>query len=248
MRPRPDLASNMPRIERESNMTDSNASPTRPLTLGVILYPGFELLDVFGPLEMFNSVGRALLITHMIAEHAGPVSAGTVADGPIGPRVIADYGFANSPPLDLLLVPGGIGTFTELANPRMLDFLRERARSARITTSVCTGSALLAKAGVLDGRRATSNKQVFSLATAQSGAVKWVAAARWVDDGAVVTSSGVSAGMDMALAVIARLFGNEAAEAIAVGTEYTWHRDANVDPFVVHLDALAPTLGALARG
>ena len=149
---------------------------------------------------------------------------------------------------DLLLVPGGIGTFTELANPKMIGFLRERARAARITASVCTGSALLAKAGILDGHRATSNKQVFDLTVAQSAAVDWVAAARWVDDGAVVTSSGVSAGMDMALAIIARLFGTEAAEAIAIGTEYTWHRNADVDPFITHLNKMTPMLGALAKG
>jgi transcriptional regulator GlxA family with amidase domain len=209
-----------------------------PLHLGVILYPGFELLDVFGPLEMFNSVGRERLITHLIAERAGPVPAGTVPDGPIGPHVIAEFGFDAAPPLDLLLLPGGIGTFSELANDVLLSFLRSRATAAQITMSVCTGSALLAKAGILDGHRATSNKQVFDLAVAQSDKVEWVTAARWVDDGAVVTSSGVSAGMDMALAVIARLFGAETAAAIAVGTEYTWHRDADQDPFVAHLNQL----------
>ncbi len=105
---------------------------------------------------------------------------------------------------------------------------------------MCSGSALLARAGILDGHRATSNKQYFSLATAQSAAVDWVAEARWVDDGHVVTSSGVSAGMDMALAIIERLFDTETAQAIAVGTEYTWHRDANTDPFIAYLNAAAP--------
>lgn len=213
-------------------------TPTRPLTLGVVLYPGFELLDVFGPLEMFNSVGRDRLITHIVAQQAGPVAAGSVADGPTGPKVIAEFGFDDAPPLDLLLIPGGIGTFPELENAKLMTFLRERSGAAQITTSVCSGSALLAKAGVLDGHRATSNKQYFSLATAQSAAVDWVTEARWVDDGAVVTSSGVSAGIDMALAVIARLFGADTADAIAVGTEYTWHRDADVDPFVEHLNQM----------
>ncbi len=222
-------------------------SLSRPLTLGVILYPGFELLDVFGPLEMFTAVGRDRLTTHLIAEHAGPVAAGIVPDGPVGPRVIADFGFDDAPQLDLLLVPGGIGTFPELANERMLAFLRERSRRAQITASVCTGSALLAKAGVLDGHRATSNKQFFNLAVAQSDAVAWIAAARWVDDGPVVTSSGVSAGMDMALAIIERLFGAETAEGIAVGTEYTRHRDADVDPFITHLNKLAGMVDALAK-
>lgn len=223
------------------------SSPSRPLTLGVVLYPGFELLDVFGPLEMFTAVGRNQLQTYMVAERAGPVPAGIVPDGPVGPRVTAEFGFDDAPQLDLLLIPGGIGTFPELANERMLAFLRDRARRAQITASVCTGSALLAKAGVLDGHRATSNKQFFNLAVAQSSAVEWVAAARWVDDGNVVTSSGVSAGMDMALAIIERLFGAETAERIAVGTEYTRHRDADNDPFVAHLNEMAQVTDALAK-
>jgi transcriptional regulator GlxA family with amidase domain len=214
----------------------------RPRRLGAILYPGFELLDLFGPLEMFTALGREQLEVAMIGEHKGPVSAGTVTDGPIGLNVMADYGFDDAPPLDLILLPGGIGTVPELNNPRLLGFLKRRAGEAEITASVCSGSALLAKAGVLDGHRATSNKQVFKLASDQSDAVDWVEAARWVDDGPVVTSSGVSAGMDMALAIIARLYGEEVAEGIAIGTEYTRHRDADDDPFAEHLNAMAATL------
>ena len=214
----------------------------QPRLLGAILYPGFELLDLFGPLEMFTALGREQLEVAMIAESKGPVSAGTVTDGPIGLNVIADYGFDDAPPLDLILLPGGIGTVAELNNPRLLDFLQRRAAEAQITASVCSGSALLAKAGVLDGHRATSNKQVFKLATDQSDAVEWVEAARWVDDGSVVTSSGVSAGMDMALAIIARLYGEEVAQGIAVATEYTRHTNADDDPFAEHLNAMAGML------
>src|SRR5512144_352117 len=218
-------------------MTSTNSN--RPLTLGAILYPGFEMLDVFGPLEMFSNVGRDRLVIHTVAERAGPVGAAIGADGPVGPRVVADFGFDDAPQLDLLLIPGGFGTFPELLNEKLMAFLRKRSAAAKITMSVCTGSALLAKAGLLDGRRATSNKQFFSLAVKQSDAVEWIEAARWVEDGAFVTSSGVSAGMDMALAVIARLYGADVAEQVAVGTEYTWHRDADVDPFVAHLNQLA---------
>lgn len=201
--------------------------------LGVVLYADFELLDVYGPVEMFGSVGPELEIV-MVAERAGPVKSAQ------GPRVLADVGFDDCPDLDLILVPGGIGTLPELENPRMLEFLRKRSAAAEITTSVCTGSAILAKAGVLDGRRATSNKQFFALAQAQSDRVDWVTRARWVDDGEFVTSSGVSAGMDMALAVIERLWGTERAETIANLTEYEWHRDPNVDPFVRFLNSAAP--------
>lgn len=205
------------------------------LTLGAILYEGFELLDMFGPLEMFTALPGDMLEVVMVAEKAGTVKAGSMSGAPM-PTVIADYSFETAPALDLILVPGGLGTIPELENPAMLAFLAERAKSASITSSVCTGSALLAKAGVLDGKKATSNKQVFNLAVASSDKVDWIESARWVDDGNVVTSSGVSAGIDMSLAIIARLFDVDTAEAIANGAEYTWHRDANVDPFVQYLN------------
>ena len=111
---------------------------------------------------------------------------------------------------------------------------------ARVTMSVCTGSALLAKAGLLDGLRATSNKQFFGLSVQQSDNVDWVEAARWVDAGSMVTSSGVSAGIDMALAVIERLFSADEADRICALTEYQRHTDADSDPFVQYLNQFMP--------
>src|SRR5690606_13160876 len=124
-----------------------------------------------------------------------------------------------APALDLLLVPGGIGTRAEVDNDAMLEFLRTRVPQAELTMTVCTGTALLARTGLLDGRRATTNKAVFHWVAEQGPRVDWVRAARWVEDGPFVTSSGVSAGMDMALAVVARLAGPDMAEALATGTE-----------------------------
>jgi transcriptional regulator GlxA family with amidase domain len=196
----------------------------RTRTLGVVLYPQFELLDVYGPVEVFGNLGSKVKVV-MVAPTAGPVASAQ------GPKVVADYGLDDCPALDLVLVPGGRGTLNQLGNPKMLDWLRQRAAKAEIVMSVCTGSAILAKAGLLDGRRATSNKKYFQLAVAQGPKVQWVKEARWVDDGDRVTSSGVSAGIDMALHVVARLFGTEVAEKVAEGTEYQWHRDANHDPF-----------------
>jgi transcriptional regulator GlxA family with amidase domain len=193
-------------------------------TLGVVLFPGFELLDVFGPLEAFGHVRKDFTAV-LVAERPGPVASAQ------GPQAVAERGFGDCPHLDLLLVPGGIGTRTEVANRVLLDWLAARARRAEITTSVCTGAALLARAGVLDGRRATTNKRSFQWVVEQGPCVDWVPRARWVDDGAVVTSSGVSAGIDMALAVIARLVGPEVAERVAQGMEYRWARDPADDPF-----------------
>ncbi len=195
-------------------------------TLGIVLYPRFELLDVYGPAEMFGNLGPRLKIV-MVAEKAGPVTSTQ------GPSVVADYGLDDCPPLDLVMVPGGFGTLKEVKNEALLAWLRARAEKAEIVMSVCSGSAILAKAGLLDGRRATSNKRYFSIAVEQGPKVNWVREARWVDDGDRVTSSGVSAGTDMALAVIARLYGQKTAEQIADGTEYQWHRDADKDPFAL---------------
>jgi transcriptional regulator GlxA family with amidase domain len=209
-------------------------SEAKPRILGAVLYEKFELLDLYGPLEMFGSLEPDLKIV-TVAEKKG-----AVASTP-GVETVAHFDFRDCPKLDLLLLPGGIGTVPQLGNPALLDFLRKRAAEAEITMSVCSGSALLAKAGLLDGRRATSNKIFFQLARSQSDRVNWVTAARWVEDGPFATSSGVSAGTDMALAVIAKLWGQARADQIAIQTEYTWHRDANSDPFAKYLDqGIAP--------
>ena len=197
--------------------------------LGAVLYNDFELLDAYGPLEMFGCLGDQVEIV-VIAEQKGPVKSSG------GPQTLAEYSFDDAPDLDLILLPGGVGTIPELENEALLGFLRERCPASEITMSVCSGSALLAKAGLLDGLPATSNKMFFSLATTQSDAVDWQEAARWVDAGQYVTSSGVSAGTDMALAVIARLYGDEAAESVARFTEYQWHTDADDDPFKAYLN------------
>jgi transcriptional regulator GlxA family with amidase domain len=192
--------------------------------LGVVLFPEFELLDVFGPLEMFGML-KGSVETAVVAEARGPVTSAQ------GPEVVAHHAFDDAPRLDLLLVPGGFGTRTEVENPRLLDFLRRRGAEAEVVMSVCTGAALLARAGLLDGRRATTNKMFFHWVAEQGPRVEWVKEARWVDDGRLVTSSGVSAGIDMSLAVIARLFGSGISDNLAVAAEYDWHRDAGWDPF-----------------
>ena len=193
-------------------------------TLGVVLFEGFELLDVFGPLEMFGLAADHFEI-RLIAENGGVVASRQ------GPKSVCDDSFNTAPAIDVLLVPGGIGTRREVNNPVLLNWLKERSQQAELVASVCTGSALLAKAGVLDGIRATSNKRAFAWAASQSEKVQWQKQARWVEDGKVFTSSGVSAGIDMALAVIAKLVNEQAAEQAANFAEYTWQRDADRDPF-----------------
>ncbi|WP_430421619.1 DJ-1/PfpI family protein [Phenylobacterium sp.] len=194
-------------------------------TVGVVLYPDFEVLDVFGPVEMWANVPNMKVV--FVAQTAGPVRSAQAVSA------VAEYGFDTSPPLDIMMVPGGIGTLLELKNEALLQFIREQDKRTELTTSVCTGSALLAKAGLLKGRRATSNKKFFSIAQSQDSTVTWVKHARWVEDGKYVTSSGVSAGTDMALAVVARFHGKDAARQLARTLEYQWSEDPTNDPFAI---------------
>ena len=192
--------------------------------LGVLLFDRFELLDAFGPLEMFGNIPDLLDVT-IVAKKAGPVSSAQ------GPTVIADVGIDDCPHLDLILVPGGYGALEAVKDARLVAWLAERSGKAEITTTVCNGTTLLAAGGVLDGRRATTNKMLFKQIEKAYPTVMWVPVARWVEDEDIVTSSGVSAGIDMALHVISRLFGEDVSERLATATEYEWHRDADWDPF-----------------
>lgn len=192
--------------------------------IGVVLFDQFELLDVFGPLEMFGVLHKSFEI-HMLAEQSGTVASAQ------GPRSVVDQTFDDAAFPDLLLIPGGRGTRKEVANERLLDWLTSRAEAAEIVASVCTGSAVLAAAGLLDGRRATSNKMSFEWVMTQGPEVNWVPEARWVVDGKFHTSGGVAAGIDMALSIVGNLLGEDVAVGVAEGTEYDWHRDPSWDPF-----------------
>ncbi len=197
-----------------------------PLRVAAVLFPGFEVLDLFGPIELMSLPPDGFSII-TVAEREGPVESAQ------GPRVAAERAFFHSTDYDLVLVPGGRGTRTEVDNPVLLEWLRQAERPARFVASVCTGSALLARAGLLDGRRATSNKIAFDWVARQGPAVHWERRARWVEDGKFFTSSGVSAGMDMALGLIERILGRPATEDAARRAEYGWNDDPEDDPFAV---------------
>ena len=193
-------------------------------TLGALLFDGFELLDLYGPLEMFGIAGD-LFELRLVAEREREVASKQ------GPTARVDDLFADGRSYDLLLVPGGMGTRREVDNEVLTGWIAERAKAAELTMSVCTGAALLARAGLLDGRRATTNKAAFHWVASQGPGVRWQKVARWVEDGDIFTASGVSAGMDMSLAAIARLEGLETARKIAVFAEYDWQEDPSIDRF-----------------
>ncbi len=201
--------------------------------VAVALFDGFTVLDVYGPVQAFASAriprpdGSPLRLFEIItlAEKAGPIKSGE------GPTTQAEYAFAEAPVYDILLVPGGFGTRQAVNNAPLLLALTAASRRATVTTTVCTGSALLARTGLMDGRPATSNKVAWDWVVQQGPRVRWQRKARWVDDGDLVTSSGVSAGIDMALSVVARFHGVDMARQAARFMEYVWHEDAGNDPF-----------------
>jgi transcriptional regulator GlxA family with amidase domain len=200
------------------------ADPIRRRSIGVVLFPDFELLDVFGPLEMFGLLPEHFKLC-LLSENGGTVASRQ------GPESVVNYEFAKAPQQDILLVPGGMGTRQEVENPLLLNWLRQQASGAEFVVSVCTGSALLARARLLDGLRATTNKAAFAWVASQGSEVLWQRRARWVEDGRFFTASGVSAGIDMSLALIARLLGRETALQVAQWAEYEWHQDPEWDPF-----------------
>lgn len=195
-----------------------------PLRVAAVVFPGFEVLDLFGPIEMLGVPKDAFPIS-IVAEQRGEVASAQ------GVKVVADHAFNDPEEYDIVMVPGGRGTRTEVSNPAILDWLRRAEPRAEYVISICTGSALLAKAGLLDGRRATSNKNAFDWVVTQGPNVHWVREARWIEDGKYFTSSGVSAGMDMALGLIERILGRSTSDQVAKWAEYYWHSDSTQDPF-----------------
>lgn len=197
---------------------------TQSLKIGAVLFPDFELLDIYGPIELFGMLGERVSIT-MLAERAGEIKSNQ------GPKGVADECLTDVSELDVLLVPGGWGTRAGVQNTYFLELLKAVSANSRFVASICTGSALLAKAGILDGKKATSNKMAFDWVATQGPKVNWIREARWVEDGKYITSSGVSAGMDMALGMIQQIFDRDTALQAARYAEYIWHEDRSVDPF-----------------
>jgi transcriptional regulator GlxA family with amidase domain len=198
-------------------------------TIGAVIFPGFEMLDLYGPLEMFCVHHDAYEI-RAVGETAAPAfSSG-------GPATAPDDTFADGKHYDILLVPGGRGVRTEMQSDRFLTWLAAASENAEWVTSVCTGSLLLAKAGQLAGRRATTNKNAFQWVVDHAPDVDWQPDARWVEDGKFITASGVSAGIDMAVAFTEKLLGADAAAEAAFVTEYTPNTDPTNDPFAVKKD------------
>ncbi len=193
-------------------------------TLAALVFPGFQTLDFFGPIEMLGDVGDEIEIV-TVAKSGKPVPSYH------GQKIVVDSLLSEKNDYDLLLIPGGDSALIEAEDEELMQWIREASENAERVMAVCTGTVLLGMAGVLDGRKATTNKLDFTDTVHLAPRVDWVREARWVEDGKFFTSSGVSAGMDMALAVVADLFGMDQADKTARSCEYSWHKDATWDPF-----------------
>ncbi len=193
------------------------------LATGILIFPDVEVLDFCGPFEVLSAVR---LDEAKRREEPSPFDVFLVAETDAvvtttgGMRVLPQHTFATCPPLDLLVAPGGWGTRREVDNPRAIEWIAEQAKGAKLVTSVCTGSFLLARAGLLAGKHATTHWASLDRMRTAFPDVIVEDALHWVEDGNVLTSAGIAAGIDLALAVVARLFGEPVARATARHMEY----------------------------
>ncbi|KAK7975807.1 hypothetical protein PG989_014270 [Apiospora arundinis] len=210
-----------------------SADSKPPTKFGVVLFPGFQSLDVFGPCDLLATHSRFnTLSIAMLSSTLEPVPSNLLPTGGCGQLAVPTHTFDNAPEdIEVLLVPGGPGTRDDDIIVPAMAYVKKVYPKLRYLLTVCTGSALVAKTGLLDGKRATTNKKSFKWATCQGLEVNWVLEARWVTDGNIWTSSGISAGIDMMLAFMAAVYGEDAAQSVANHSEYRRHTDANDDPF-----------------
>jgi putative intracellular protease/amidase len=194
------------------------------MNVGVLLFDNFETLDVFGPVEILGRNKSDYQITFYSL---------------LGGQIKNEHGIAiQTEPLkniqegtDVFLIPGGIGTRKEVDNVQLINAIKQISNQSKYVLTVCTGSALLAKTGLLDGKKATSNKRAFQWVISQGKNVNWIKQARWVVDDKYYTSAGVSAGMDMTLGFLADIHGVEFARTVALQIEYNWLENKDEDNF-----------------
>ncbi len=189
----------------------------------VVLFDDVDTLDFTGPMEVFAITGQR-------ATGPVPFTVTTVAERhhPLittrsGLSVAPYYTFANAPQADVLVIPGGLGSRHEQTNPAMLEFIRRQAAKAEIVLSVCTGALLLGAAGLLSGQRATTHHNAFAELRRTAPEASIMENVRYVDNGQIITSAGITAGIDAALYVVQRLMGPATAQETASHMEYAWH-------------------------
>ncbi len=194
-------------------------------TVGIFVFDEVEVLDFAGPYEVFTTAARMYRRDH--AEESARFRVFTVGAireprrARAGLLVHPDFAFADHPPIDVLIIPGGVVT-AELARPEVIEWIAQRAHQSTITAAVCTGAFLLARAGLLANRSATTHWEDITDLRTMFPNLRVIENQRWVDEGAVVTSGGISAGIDMSLHLVERLAGRALAERTARQMEFDW--------------------------
>jgi putative intracellular protease/amidase len=223
-------------------MTSQAARPGTQ-RIGIFVFDKFEPIDVFGFLQPF-AIARFLKQAYF-ADPPYPFDIVLIGRTTAtvksynGPSVAPDWDFARAlnEPLDLLMVPGGRGTWQLLDEKdpdgvaALLKWMRDMDARVKIMASVCTGAAVLARCGFLDGRPAATNHGAFGWVADQGPKVLWDNVSRWVDAGKYVSSAGVSAGTDLGFYLVSRMAGRAVAEIAASASEYDWHRDPQTPIF-----------------
>jgi len=181
-------------------------------TVAILLFDNAEVIDYAGPWEVFGEAGYKVFT---VAEKSAPVNA------VFGQKIVPDYTFANSPGADIILVPGG-GVQDAVNNPELIRWVQRNAEKSKQVMSVCTGAFILSKAGLLDGLGATTIQHALDDLQKASPKTKVVHDQRYVDNGKIITTAGLSSGIDGAFHVVAKVSGEGEAQAIALGMEYRW--------------------------
>jgi putative intracellular protease/amidase len=185
-----------------------------PATVAILLFNATELIDFAGPWEVFGTAG---FLVHTVAEKSEPLTM------VFGQRVLPDYTFDRSPKADILLVPGG-GVFDHLKNEALINWIQKKSKEVSYVMSVCTGAFLLQKAGLLEGQTATATYGMIEDLAAPQTAV--VYDQRYVDNGKIITTAGLSSGIDGAFHLVSKILGKGRAQAAALEMEYNWDPDS----------------------
>lgn len=195
--------------------------------VGIYIYDQVEVLDFAGPFEVFHTASRVWLREHPDEELPFLVFTIGVQDRPVRARgelqVTPHYTLMNHPQLDVLVIPGGV-TAVEQERSQLLEWIRQQASQTELIASICTGAFLLAEAGMLNGRPVTTHWEDRRLLQETFPDLRVVKDERYVDDGDIVTSAGISAGLDMSLYLVARLMGDDLAHKTARQMDYRWNQ------------------------
>lgn len=209
-----------------SHISTSNFKRNRTMNIAVLLFDDFETLDVYGPVEVFGRLADLYAIKFF------SLNGGQIKNKH-GVSVLTEKLNGIHQNLEIFIVPGGLGTRREAENKLLIDKIYEISTLSKFVLTVCTGSALLARTGLLDYKTATSNKRAFAWVITNGTNVNWNKKARWTIDDKYYTSSGVSAGIDMVLGFISDQHGIDLARKIAFEIEYNWMEDKDNDTFKV---------------